>query len=79
MASLALASSTIAASSFCGQKVDVKTTLPTSKRSTLRLAAPRAKYGDESVYFDLKDVKNTTGAWDLYGQDGPAPYNGLQV
>lgn len=79
MASFALASSTIAASSFCGQKVNVKTSLPTSRRSTLRLAAPRAKYGDESVYFDLKDVKNTTGAWDLYGQDGPAPYNGLQV
>jgi len=44
-----------------------------------RVAAPRAKYGDESVYFDLKDIGNTSGAWDLYGSDGKSPYNGLQV
>ena len=44
-----------------------------------RFTAPRAKYGDESVYFDLKDLGNTTGSWDLYGSDSPSPYNGLQV
>ena len=44
-----------------------------------RFTAPRAKYGDESVYFDLKDLGNTTGAWDLYGSDSLSPYNGLQV
>ena len=27
----------------------------------------KAKYGDESVYFDLGDVEATTGAWDVYG------------
>jgi hypothetical protein len=31
------------------------------------------------VYFDLDDISNTTGAWDLYGSDAPSPYNGLQV
>ena len=46
---------------------------------TFRISAPRAKYGDESVYFDLKDIGNTTGAWDIYGSDGPSPYNGFQV
>ena len=28
-----------------------------------------AKYGDKSVYFDLEDLGNTTGKWDLYGSD----------
>ncbi|TJX35028.1 hypothetical protein E8P77_34575, partial [Soehngenia saccharolytica] len=37
-----------------------------------------AKYGDKSVYFDLDDISNTTGAWDLYGSDAPSPYNPLQ-
>ena len=38
-----------------------------------------AKYGDKSVYFDLEDLGNTTGQWDLYGSDAPSPYNPLQV
>lgn len=38
-----------------------------------------AKYGDKSVYFDLEDLPNTTGQWDLYGSDAPSPYNPLQV
>lgn len=38
-----------------------------------------AKYGDKSVYFDLEDIGNTTGQWDLYGSDAPSPYNSLQV
>jgi hypothetical protein len=38
-----------------------------------------AKYGDKSVYFDLEDIGNTTGQWDLYGSDAPSPYNPLQV
>lgn len=37
-----------------------------------------AKYGDKSVYFDLEDLGNTTGQWDLYGSDAPSPYNPLQ-
>lgn len=38
-----------------------------------------AKYGDKSVYFDLEDLGNTTGEWDVYGSDAPSPYNPLQV
>ena len=32
----------------------------------------KAKYGDESVYFDLSDVEATTGSWDVYGVDARA-------
>ena len=34
----------------------------------------KAKYGDESVYFDLSDVEATTGSWDVYGVDSRARY-----
>ena len=44
-----------------------------------RAGAVVAKYGDKSVYFDLEDIGNTTGQWDLYGSDAPSPYNPLQV
>jgi hypothetical protein len=43
------------------------------------LGAVTAKYGEKSVYFDLGDISNTTGKWDLYGNDEPNRYNGLQV
>ena len=29
-----------------------------------------AKYGDDGVYFDLEDVEQTTGAWEMYSVDG---------
>lgn len=45
----------------------------------IRSGAIVAKYGDKSVYFDLEDIGNTTGQWDLYGSDAPSPYNSLQV
>ena len=38
-----------------------------------------AKYGDKSVYFDLEDLGNTIGQWDLYVFDAPSPYNPLRV
>jgi hypothetical protein len=34
----------------------------------------KSKYGDESVYFDLNDVENTAGAWDMYGVDSSKRY-----
>ena len=34
----------------------------------------RAKYCDESVYFDLSDVEATTGSWDVYGVDSASRY-----
>merc|ERR1711904_264098 len=39
----------------------------------------KAKYGDESIYFDLNDMSNTIGSWDLYGQDGDKRYPALQA
>ena len=38
-----------------------------------------ANYGDKSVYFDLEDLGNTIGLWDLYVFDAPSPYNPLRV
>merc|ERR1719386_168521 len=37
-----------------------------------------AKYGDESVYFDLDDMENTVGSWEMYGEDGKERYPALQ-
>lgn len=39
-----------------------------------------AKYTPkESQYFDLQDVENTVGAWDVYGKDAPNRYPSLQA
>jgi len=35
-------------------------------------------YGKDSRYFDLNDLENTTGAWDMYGQDSDKRYPALQ-
>jgi len=35
-------------------------------------------YGKDSRYFDLNDLENTTGAWDMYGQDSDKRYPSLQ-
>lgn len=40
---------------------------------------PQAKYGDESVYFDLDDVEQTVGAWDMYAVDSSKRYPDQQV
>merc|ERR1712159_65100 len=49
-------------------------------RSTGRIAMMcKAKYGDESVYFDLSDVEATTGSWDVYGVDARARYPDQQA
>merc|ERR1712178_527822 len=48
------------------------TTLP-ERRVNLR-----AKYGDESVYFDLGDLENTVGSWEMYGSDSKDRYPAIQ-
>ncbi|EFJ35825.1 hypothetical protein SELMODRAFT_227307 [Selaginella moellendorffii] len=74
----ALVPSGLASSSLNGTKLRIKPTAQVSmRRSTAKLGVS-AKYGEKSVYFDLGDINNTTGAWDLYGSDTPSPYNGLQ-
>ncbi|GAQ86077.1 photosystem I subunit VI [Klebsormidium nitens] len=87
MASSVLAvSSSCAASAFVGQRLSSAQpavnsrapALPCRRQVSRRAGAARAKYGDESVYFDLKDLPNTTGSWDLYGVDQKDRYNKMQ-
>ncbi|XP_060167231.1 photosystem I reaction center subunit VI, chloroplastic-like [Lycium barbarum] len=68
----------LAGSSFTGTKLHAKSSRLNFKPSKSRAGAVVAKYGDKSVYFDLEDLGNTTGQWDLYGSDAPSPYNPLQ-
>ncbi|KAG8086398.1 hypothetical protein GUJ93_ZPchr0010g11187 [Zizania palustris] len=69
----------LAGSSISGRKLAVRPATSALCRSTRRpRAAVVAKYGEKSVYFDLDDIGNTTGQWDLYGSDAPSPYNPLQ-
>ncbi|CAL4894825.1 unnamed protein product [Urochloa decumbens] len=70
----------LSGSSISGRRLAVR---PAPRAAACRSARrPRAavvaKYGDKSVYFDLQDIGNTTGQWDLYGSDAPSPYNPLQ-
>ncbi|TYH70793.1 hypothetical protein ES332_D05G141300v1 [Gossypium tomentosum] len=65
-------------SSLNGTKLLVKSTRQSFKPKNYRAGAVVAKYGDKSIYFDLEDIGNTTGQWDLYGSDSPSPYNPLQ-
>ncbi|CAI9779972.1 unnamed protein product [Fraxinus pennsylvanica] len=69
----------LAGSSLAGTKLHVKPSRLSFKPTNYRAGAVVAKYGDKSVYFDLEDLGNTTGQWDLYGSDAPSPYNPLQV
>ncbi|KAL2243330.1 photosystem I reaction center subunit VI, chloroplastic-like [Sesamum indicum] len=68
----------LAGSSLAGTKLHVKQSRVSFKSTNYRAGAVVAKYGDKSVYFDLEDIGNTTGQWDLYGSDAPSPYNPLQ-
>ncbi|KAL2613076.1 hypothetical protein R1flu_024768 [Riccia fluitans] len=64
-------------SSLSGKKLKVSAR-PVSVRAAPSVGVV-AKYDtSNSKYFDLEDLGNTTGAWDLYGQDQRSPYNGLQ-
>ncbi|XP_042492434.1 photosystem I reaction center subunit VI, chloroplastic-like [Macadamia integrifolia] len=68
----------LAGSSISGTKLSCKPPRRNVTRTNIRSGAVVAKYGDKSVYFDLEDLGNTTGQWDLYGSDAPSPYNPLQ-
>merc|ERR1711966_520053 len=50
------------------------TTMSAITASTSAFVGTKAEYGDESVYFDLKDVENTAGSWDMYGVDSTKRY-----
>ncbi|KAL8522396.1 hypothetical protein ACS0TY_012513 [Phlomoides rotata] len=68
----------LSGSSLVGTKLQVKPSRLCFRPTNYRGVAVVAKYGDKSVYFDLEDIGNTTGQWDLYGSDAPSPYNSLQ-
>ena len=65
-------------SSLAGCKLSLKPSRLSFRPTSYRSGAVVAKYGDKSVYFDLEDLGNTTGQWDVYGSDAPSPYNPLQ-
>ncbi|KAL8189324.1 hypothetical protein R6Q57_028890 [Mikania cordata] len=65
-------------SSLTGTKLNLTPSRRSLKPISHRAGAVVAKYGDKSVYFDLEDLGNTTGQWDVYGSDAPSPYNPLQ-
>ncbi|XP_047316965.1 photosystem I reaction center subunit VI, chloroplastic-like [Impatiens glandulifera] len=69
----------LAGSSIAGTKLHLKPCRQTVRTTSKRAGAVVvAKYGEKSVYFDLEDLANTTGQWDVYGSDAPSPYNPLQ-
>ncbi|KAG5523436.1 hypothetical protein RHGRI_035300 [Rhododendron griersonianum] len=68
----------VTGSSFFGTQLHLKPSRRSMRATKYRAGAVVAKYGDKSVYFDLEDLGNTTGQWDLYGSDAPSPYNHLQ-
>merc|ERR1719240_2001264 len=56
-----------------------KKMFPIARASSCRKTiSVMAKYGDESVYFDLDDMENTAGSWEMHGQDGKKRYPALQ-
>merc|ERR1711904_334322 len=59
-------------------RLNKKAFLPTRKSFSRGMISVMAKYGDESVYFDLNDMENTAGSWEMYGQDGKKRYPALQ-
>nr|prf photosystem I:SUBUNIT=PS I-H [Nicotiana tabacum] len=63
---------------IAGTKLNVKSSRLNLKPSKSRAGAVVAKVGDKSVVFDLEDLGNTTGQWDLVGSDAPSPVNPLQ-
>ncbi|KAG6546753.1 hypothetical protein Mapa_011942 [Marchantia paleacea] len=68
----------LGSSSLSGQKLRVSTR-SVSVRAAPSVGVASAKYdAGNSKYFDLEDLGNTTGAWDLYGSDQLSPYNGMQ-
>ena len=64
--------------SLAGAKLHVRPSRQSLRSKSFKSGAVVAKYGEKSVYFDLEDIGNTTGQWDLYGSDAPSPYNSLQ-
>eukprot|EP00884_Botryococcus_braunii_P001667 jgi/Botrbrau1/11500/Bobra.0360s0020.1 len=74
----------VASSRTCGFANGTALRQKSARRQTHRIqnriAGPvRAKYGDESQFFDLEDLENSVGSWDLYGQEDDKRYPSLQA
>ncbi|CAM6102053.1 unnamed protein product [Calypogeia fissa] len=68
----------LSGSSLSGKKLAIKSARPVPIKAA-RSVGITAKYDvEKSLYFDLTDIENTTGNWDMYGSDSLSPYNGLQ-
>ena len=46
----------------------------TRKSASRRTCVTNAKYGDDGKYFDLNDIENTSGSWDMYGLEEGVKY-----
>eukprot|EP00898_Chlorokybus_atmophyticus_P002865 jgi/Chlat1/357/Chrsp10S01477 len=66
----------VSASTFAGQRLSLRSKQTRQVRPARTPAV--AKYGSDGVYFDLKDLSQTTGKWDLYGNDQKERYPGIQ-
>eukprot|EP00879_Flechtneria_rotunda_P001268 GHRR01001415.1.p1 GENE.GHRR01001415.1~~GHRR01001415.1.p1 ORF type:complete len:136 (+),score=33.28 GHRR01001415.1:112-519(+) len=65
-------------SSMAKAAVQPRAARPAMAPRTTRAVKVCAKYGEDSRYFDLNDLENTTGAWDMYGQESDKRYPGIQ-
>merc|ERR1711918_153716 len=41
-------------------------------------SCPKASYGEKEVYFDLEDMENTSGSWEIYGRKDTKRYPAMQ-
>ncbi|CAL8464043.1 g3578 [Coccomyxa elongata] len=78
---MALSMTTLRANTFLtGSSVRRPVARAQARRINNRLATPvQAKYGSDSEYFDLDDLEDTTGSWELYGQEDEKRYPSLQA
>ena len=44
-----------------------------------RLSGPCKRLFSTAQFFDLNDLENTIGSWDMYGQEDKNRYNSLQA
>jgi len=63
----------------CAKLTQVRASRPRAAVRTTRSVKVCAKYGEQSRYFDLNDLENSTGSWELYGTEDDKRYPGLQV
>ncbi|WZN66185.1 subunit VI of photosystem I reaction centre [Chloropicon roscoffensis] len=66
---------TMTRTSFVGARVTVRAPV-TGRRACggTRRTVTSAKYGEEGKYFDLNDIENTSGSWDMYGMEEGVKY-----